>query len=129
MHADKIDGLKVEEVMTTYRTIEVDDGEAFYERPPRRCAVSSAWIAAVTRSATTDGVAESNLPSRYRNASPWTSAQTAVANASASACGKVRSTIERTYSETAAVAATRSSLSRSHGSPNMMRNKAGRSSA
>ena len=79
--------------------------------------LSSAWIAAVTRSATADGVEASSLPSRCRNASPWTSAQVAVAIASASASGKTRRTISRRCSATAAVAAVRSSLSRSQGSP------------
>jgi len=86
-------------------------------------------IAAVTRSATADGVEASSLPSRCRNASPWTSAQIAGASASGSPRGKHLATISRRYSDTAAVAATRSWLSRSHGSPNIIRNRAGCSRA
>lgn len=52
----------------------------------------------------------SSLPSRCRNASPWTRAHPVVDSASASAPGKVARTIPWTYSGMAAVAATRSSL-------------------
>lgn len=79
--------------------------------------------------ATTSGVEVSSLPSRCRNARPWTRAHTVVDRASGSTPGKVRWTMPRTYSEMAVVAPTRSSLFGSQGSANITRNSAGRSSA